>query len=349
MRIALAVTLALLLAPAAWCQSFGVWSLTVQPNARSAGMGDCTIAVIDDASASSWNPGGLAFMQGDISIAGVYSRVLPDWDDMHYWYGAGAVRVADKAVVAASVTYLSYGERQLTDDDGYQGSVYHSYEVAPSIALAAAIGEYVGVGMNLKYVKVHLAPTPATIEERELEGTVFAADVGVEGRAGFDLGDLDVLLRAGGAIQNMGSDLEFVDVEQTDPLPKSMRLGASGQLSYGRAGHALLCGQYEKSLIGGFDNDSSGVWGFGGEVQASVLGLISQMEGRAGSGIRDLLTARIGYVDDEDGEVEGWSYGFGVGVEMDERVLLSLDFARVPQYEDLTEPWRIGGSGWFTF
>ena len=350
MRIALAVTLVLLLAPAAWCTSSGgAQSLLIQPSARSAGMGDCTMAVTDDASASSWNPGGLAFMQGDISIAGVRSELMPDWGDVYYKYGAAAVRVGDIAAVAASVTYVSYGEQQAMDDDGNEGVTFESYEVIPSGAVAVAIGEYVGVGVNLKHVKVHLAPASATVEGEEREGTALAADIGVEGRAGFDMGDMGLLLRAAGAIQHMGSDIEYIDEEQKDPLPKNMKLGASGQLSYGKAGHALVCAQYAKPMVGGWDNDSSGIIGFGGEVQLSFMGLASQVEGSGGSGIRDLLTLRMGYVDDEDGELKGKSYGYGVGVEMNDMVLLSLDFARVPQRKGLTEPWRVGGSGWFAF
>ncbi len=352
MRIALAVAPVLLLAPAAWCQVSiaGAQSLYIQPSARSAGMGDCTMAVLDDASASSWNPGGMAFMQGDINIAGVYSQLVPDWDDVYYKYGAAAVRVAGIAIVAASVTHLTYGEQQATTpDDPEPYTTFESYEVIPSVAFAVALGENVGVGLNLKYVKAQLAPAWVTVDGDETEGTAFAADIGVEYRAGFDLGDLDLLLRAAGAIQHMGSDMEYVDEEQTDPLPKNGRLGASGQISYGKAGHALVCWQYDKSLVGGFDNDRSGIIGFGGELQLSFMGLVSQTEGSGSPGTRDLLTGRIGYVNDEDGQIEGMSYGFGVGVELDDMMLLSLDFAKVPQAEDLTEPWRIGGSGWFTF
>ena len=352
MRIALAVTLVLLLAPAAWCQVSigGAQSLNVQPSARSAGMGDCTIAITDDASASSWNPGGLAFMQGDISVAGVYSQLVPDWDDVVYRYGAAAVRVADIAIVAASVTHLSYGEQWATlPDDPNPFMTFESYEVIPSVAFVVAVGENVGVGVNLKHMKVHLAPAEATVDGQEVEGTALAADIGVEGRAGFDIGDLDVLLRAAGAIQHLGPDIEYIDEEQRDRLPNNAKFGASGQLSYEEVGHVLLCGQYAKSLIGGWDNDSSGIIGFGGELQVSLMGLTSQVEGGGSSGIRDLLTGRIGYVDDEDGSVKGMSYGFGVGIEVDDMVLLSLDFAEVPQAEGLTEPWRIGGSGWFAF
>lgn len=352
MRIALAVTLVLLLAPAAWCQVSigGAQSLYVQPSARAAGMGHCTIAVLDDASASSWNPGGLAFMQGDISISGVYSQLLPDWEDVIYKYGAAAVRVMDVAVVGVSVMHLSYGEQvATTPDDPDPFTTFEPYELIRSVAVGAAIGEHVGVGVNLKHVKVDLARAWDTLEGQSTEGTTFAVDFGVEGRTEFDIGDLGLLVRAGGAIQHDGEDVEYIDAEHTDPLPKSVRLGASGQLSHGKAGHVLLCGQYAKSVVGGFDNDRSWVIGFGGELQVSILGLISQMEGSEDVGIRDLFTWRMGYVDDEDAEVDGTSRGFSVGVELDDRVLLSLDYAKVPQPEGLKEPRRLGVSGWFAF
>jgi hypothetical protein len=292
----------------------------------------------------------MAFMQGNISVAGVYSQLVPDWDDVCYKYGAAAVRVAGIAVVAASVTYLTYGEQQATTpDDPIPFMTFESYDIIPSVAFAVAIGENVGVGLNLKHVKVHVAPAEATADGEKVEGTALAADIGVEYRTGHDLGDLDLLLRGGGAIQHLGPDLEYANEEQKAPLPKNMKLGVSGQLSYGKVGHALLCAQYEKCLVGGFDNDRSGIIGFGGELQFSFTGLVSQTEGGGSLGTRDLLTGRIGYVDDEDGQIEGMSYGFGVGVELDDMMLLSLDFAKVPQAEELTEPWRIGGSGWFTF
>ena len=328
----------------------GAQSLYIQPSARSAGMGDCTTAVTDDASASSWNPGGMAFMQGDISIAGVYSQLIPDWDDVYYKYGAAAVRVGDVAVVAASVTHLSYGEQMMTTpDDPEPFATFEPYEIIPSVALAVAVGENVGVGVNLKHAKVHMFPGSATVDGEDVEGTALAADVGVEWRADYGLGGGDLLLRAAGAIQHLGPDLEYLDEEQRSRLPNNGKLGASGQLSYGKAAHVLLCGQYEKSLVGGLDNGRSGIIAFGGELQLSVLGLTSQMEGGGSSATRDILTGRIGYMDDEDGQIEGMSYGFGVGVEIKNKVFLSLDFAKIPQAEGLTEPWRIGGSGWFAF
>ena len=355
MRIALAVTLALLLAPAAWCHvSVGsAQSLHIQPSARSAGMADCTIAVTEDASACSWNPGGLAFMQGDISVTGVYSQLLPDWDDVHYWYGAAGVRLADIVTLAASVTYLSYGEQLATTEfDETPYATFDSYELIPSVAFAVAIGENIGVGLNLKYVEIDLAPVAATVEGQGGVGSALAADMGVEYRAGYDIGDLGLLLRAAGAIQHLGPDLTYIDDEQRtrkDPLPNSAKIGASGQLSYGKAGHALLCAQLDKSLVGGLDNDSCSILGLGFELAGSVLGLMDEMQGGEGPGVRDVLAIRTGYVHDEDGKIKGVSYGFGLGVEMDDTVLLSLDFARVPQAADMTEPWRIGCSGWFVF
>ncbi|MBD3349049.1 MAG: hypothetical protein GF400_07620 [Candidatus Eisenbacteria bacterium] len=89
--------------------SVGAGSLWIQPSARSAGMADCTVAVLTDATAASWNPGGLAFLEGDLSIVGMYTQLVPDWDDVYYWHLAPAGRLMPNLVVGGTFLYLTYG------------------------------------------------------------------------------------------------------------------------------------------------------------------------------------------------------------------------------------------------
>jgi hypothetical protein len=48
-------------------------------------------------------------------------------------------------------------------------------------------------------------------------------------------------------------------------------------------------------------------------------------------------------VHDEDGELKGFSYGFGLTVRSGVGPI-SLDVANVPQAEELSRPWRMGAS-----
>lgn len=350
MRTALALSVALVTACSATAQVSigGAQSLYVQPSARAAGMGHCTVAVLDDADACSWNPGGLPFIEGNLNIAAAYSQLVPDWEDVYHWHGSAAARLGN-LVVGTSVAYLSYGEQYVTqpDEPDIVGS-FESYEFVPSVAFGLAVGENIGVGANVKYVKVKLAPPEYTVEGVEGEGSAFGVDLGAEFRMRVGDGPYGILIRTGGVLQNVGSRISYVDEEQSDPLPRNVKFGASGQLSYGAAGRALACAQYEAPLLEGsrvFD----GVLGAGLELEFSLLGLYSAMENAESPEVRDLIAVRVGYVSDDAGEIHGFSYGFGLGGSLGSRVQARLDYAKVPQAEGLTEPWRIGGSGWVVF
>jgi hypothetical protein len=352
MRTGLTVSVVVCMASAAYAQVYigGAQSLHIQPSARSAGMADCTMAVLDDASSSSWNPGGLAFMQQRVSISATFSRLVPDWEDVHYIYGAAACRVAPSIAVATSLTYLSYGTQVVTDPDSPEPiGTFNPYEMIPSLACAAAIGDHIGVGVNLKYVYVDLAPAEFTQDQQKREGSTIGADVGAEYRTTLSTGRLAVLLRGAGSVANLGGRIEYEDEQQADRLPVKARTGGSVQLSWGRVGHILACGQYERSLVDGWDSGESGIWGVGLELEMSLLGVAAEATERTEIPVRDFLTGRVGYYDDKNGEVDGVSYGYGAGLDVHDSLELRFDLANVPQAEWLTRPWRIGGSGWVAF
>jgi len=85
-RLLLLVVVVGLLAPAAAAQVSigGAQSLYIQPGARPAGMGDCFVAIADDATACFWNPAGLAFLESRHNFALMHTRLVPDWEDVYY-------------------------------------------------------------------------------------------------------------------------------------------------------------------------------------------------------------------------------------------------------------------------
>ncbi|MBD3349050.1 MAG: hypothetical protein GF400_07625 [Candidatus Eisenbacteria bacterium] len=220
--------------------------------------------------------------------------------------------------------------------------------MVPSLAGAVALGEQIGVGVNVKYVRVKLAPSWYAVDQVEREGDAWAVDLGGEARIPFESDELGVLIRFAAVVQNLGTELEFDDEEHGDPLPRNVKLGASGQAAYGRFARALLCAQYTRSIVE-LDDGGGGIFGAGLEVEVSVLGLIGQYGGETTIPLRDHLLGRVGYYYDPDGEVEGISYGFGGAVELNDRLEFQLDFANVPQADGLERPWRIQASGWMAF
>ncbi len=320
MRSRLMVALFGLLAfvPAAMAQVSigGAQSLYIQPGARPAGMGDSFVAVADDASAVSWNPAGLAFVEGLYNVTLMHTQLVPDWEDVYYEYVAYAQRVEGLGTIGASVVYLTYGKQVATDPDSPDPiGEFTSYEVIPSIAYGTLIGENLAVGLNLKFVYVDLAPAEFTQDQQKGAGSTFAADVGALYRM------WEGKLRLGGTIQHVGPRIAYIDEEQSDPLPRNLKVGAAYMLLDDDMNELMVAGEYNKSLV------------IVEDIADPTLGAVLNV----GAEYRyyDLLALRLGYVYDDDGDVKDFAFGMGLNYRN-----WAFDVANVPQAEGLTRPFR---------
>jgi len=294
----------------------GAGSLYIEPHARPAGMGNCYVAMVDDASACSWNPAGLANLNGRISLTLMHSQLMPDWDDIYYEYSAYAQQIEGLGTVGLSVIYLTYGEQIATDPDSPNPlGTFNSFEVIPSIAYGTTVGEDLAIGINLKFIYVNLAPAKYTQDQQKGAGSTFAADFGGIYRM------FDGQLRLGGALQNVGPRIAYIDEEQSDPLPRNLKLGATYMLADDEVNKLSVSTEYNKSLviIEDIPNPSLSV----------ILNVGAEYE------YYDLLALRTGYVYDEDGSVKGFAFGMGLKYSN-----LAFDVATVPQAEGLTRPFR---------
>ncbi len=294
----------------------GAQSLYIQPGARPAGMGDCYVAVADDASAVSWNPAGLAFVPGQYNFTLMHTQLVPDWEDVYYEYAAYAQKVQGLGTIGASIIYLTYGKQIATDPDSPDPiGEFNSYEVIPAIAYGTSIGENLAVGLALKFVYVDLAPAEYTQDQAKGAGSTFAADVGALYRV------WDGKLRLGGAVQHVGPRIAYIDEEQSDPLPRNLKLGAAYMLLNDEMNELMLCGEYNKSLV----------------IVEDIVDLSTGVILDIGAEYRyyDLLALRAGYVYDEDGEVKDFSFGMGLKYRN-----WAFDVANVPQAEGLKRPFR---------
>ncbi|MBD3349048.1 MAG: PorV/PorQ family protein [Candidatus Eisenbacteria bacterium] len=319
-------------------------SLAIQPNARSAGLADCTMAVLEDATAASWNPGGLAFVPDRLGLSAVYTQLLPDTDeDIYLVHAAGALRVTPEVAVGGTVHYLSYGEFTVVDQHGTES--VDAYEFAPSLACAVAVGNIVGVGLNVKHLHIEWPCFGYAADDgTDCDGSAFGVDAGAEARLLFGAREFDTLVRLAGAVRNLGPDVEFGDADMNSPLPRTASIGGSGRVSYRDAGHVLVCAQYDRKLVDDWAPNDRGRLAVGFELGASVVGVLGLAGSSGPEGVRDHVALRLGYENDMDYEEDGISFGLGGGVEWDERFQVRLDLANVPMPNDFTRPWRIQGS-----
>ena len=101
--------------------------------ARPVGMGEAFVAVADDASALSWNPGGLGRLAAPSGVL-VYDSM---GEDMGLTYVAGAMPLGP-GVAGIGLTALSYGSLELRDASGVKTGTENPMDIAVAAAYAIA-------------------------------------------------------------------------------------------------------------------------------------------------------------------------------------------------------------------
>jgi len=300
----------------------GVPSQIIPPGARANGMGETFTAIADDATASWWNPGGVAFLKGK-NLAFMHSQLVPDLaSDVYYEYLGYTQEVSGVGTLSFGIIYLTYGTWTATTPSGDTIRDVDSWEASGIVTFAVPLTENLGVGLSGKYIHANLAPADVTLER--LDGT--GHSVAIDGGVLWKLPQLKIpgtgltmhRLNLGASLTNLGPDITFIDQEQSDPLPVNLRLGAAWNPISSEINSLLLTFDLEQSLVWLIDDATktrrSEIYHVGAEYQYI-----------------NLLAGRIGYVYDEDGDFSAPTYGLGFMY----KGKVGLDYANVPQASTL--------------
>jgi len=326
-RLLVAVACLLLLLPAAQAYAVaeaGVPSLIIPPGARPNGMGETFVAIADDATASWWNPAGLAFLPNN-NIALMHSQLVPDLaSDVYYEFLGYTHQIKDVGTLSFSLVYLTYGTSVATNVEGEELGTFKSWEAAGLASFAMQLRKNLSLGLSMKFIHADYAPDDFTLERLDGTGSSFAVDAGVMWKLP------SKKLNFGMAFTNLGPDIAFIDQEQSDPLPFTFRGGVAFFPIQDEISDLILTFDIEQSLVWLIDENTnqrrSEIYHVGAEYTYV-----------------DLLAGRIGYVYDEDGDFKAPTYGLGFIYKKK----LSLDYANVPQATtlDRVHRWSI----YFTF
>jgi hypothetical protein len=288
----------------------GAISLTFGPSVRSEAMGGLYLTEANDYAARWSNPAGLAFVDHTI-IGTMFSQLVPGLaDDVYFFYGGYVQPTQSIGTLQVDLTYLSYGESEATDTSGVTTGTFRSYEFSPSAAVGFKFLPNLGLGVAVKWVRVDLAPDNVLQDPSGAgsgAGSSWAFDIGALYRAD--------RLRFGGVVCNLGPDITFIDNEQSDPMPRALRLGAMYDIMRNEVSQVRFGAEYEQSLV---RLSRSPVYHAGGEfVYMNTFAL------------------RAGYVNDDEGAIKGFSAGFGFTWGK-----ATLEYANIPQADDLARPHR---------
>jgi hypothetical protein len=301
----------------------GAHCLIIPPSARANGLGQTYVAIADDATGIWWNPAGLAFVNTAVDL--MHSQLVPELaSDVFYEYFGGAFKVKGFGTVGASLIYLTYGDWEARDQNNNYLGQYSSWEIAPTLS-GAVKWNSLGIGMNLKFIYIDLAPKEATVEGQAGRGSSVAVDVGALWRVpdfnvfGFKVTRFDLGL----CLSNLGPSVSFVNVDQAAELPRNLRGGFAYTPYASDLGRVTVAAEINRPLVE-FERSNT----YHGGAELSYI---------------DLISVRAGYMHDKDGNIMDPTYGLGFSFSKRYR----LDWASIPQAQELgrVHRWSIG----FTF
>lgn len=231
----------------------GILFLLISPGVRADGMGEAFVALADDASAVFWNPGGLAFLENREFLF-MHSNWLPQLSsDLFYDYGAYTHRINGLGTFGLSVTYMNFGEQNVTLEGGPEVvDKFTSYDFAVSGAFGTNISKNVGVGVNMKLIRSNLAPFGAGKEEGKGQAWTFGVDLGILYKQFiFDK------LNFGANLTNMGPKVAYIDVDQADPQPTNLKVGFAYRLLDSEFNKITLTADFNKLLVRRYEDGTS--------------------------------------------------------------------------------------------
>ncbi len=323
--------------------------LMIAPNARADGMGESGGALADDAAASHWNPGGLAFQTGQ-EVSVTHSNWLPQFQqpDLFYDYLAYRNHIDDwGGTIAASLVYLNEGDFVITGTDPTPLGTFKAYELAATVGYSTKLASEIGLGLNLRYIRSSLANFDVQGQGRKGVASTVSFDIGVLYRPQvFNIpliGDIGQRFSMGADLSNLGPKITYIDAQQADPLPTNIRLAFAGEILKTEYNSVNIVLDFNRLLVrrrlvvsdNGLDTTTSvdnlpksliSAWGDGG-LKLVTIG--TGMEYWYGS--PRLIALRVGYFYESPDNGGRQFLTFGAGIRYD---IYGFDFSYLSASQD---------------
>jgi hypothetical protein len=209
--------------------STGMPILLIAPDAVSAALGDAGVASTPDAYSAHWNNAKFAFIENQAGISTTYTPWLRKLQvgDMNLFYLGGYYRINNRSTAAASLTYFTLGDIDMTDIDGQKINTLHPNEFAIDATYALKLTDDLSLGATGRYMRSDLT-NGQTINDGSgntatQAANSLAADIGLYFQKGIDNNQEYAL---GLFISNLGAKLSYSnDDNDKEFLPANLRFG----------------------------------------------------------------------------------------------------------------------------
>lgn len=183
----------------------GFASLKLGVGARPMGMGSAYVALADDATATYWNPAGLAGVRST-EVTAMHNEWIQDFRQEYAAVGAPL----GKGTLGFAFSGFYTSELEGRDDVGNLTQGFGFNDITMTAAYGRPIAAGLDAGLAVRYLREMIA---------DIDATTFALDLGARYRL------RDTGLSLGAAIQNLGGE-PTLDQESFQ-LPMTFRAGAA--------------------------------------------------------------------------------------------------------------------------
>lgn len=286
-------------------------SLSIAPDARSAGMGDIGVATDADLNSQYWNPAKFAFMQSAGGITANYTPWLRKLGvtDIDLAHLEGYYNFGDLAGgIGASFTYFSMGEVQLTD--GYNNSygTCRPNEWSLDLSYYRKLHEYVSMAVALRFMYSDLNNgmnmSGSGYDNNMHPAWTMAADIALYYHQPIQLPMGTSYFSLGFTLTNLGGKMTYDEVTRNF-IPATMRIGANYELPFDKYNSLTFSLQADKLMVPsrlsnkteGFDPDNEDTWRMSQDAYSeltSVKGIFQSFGDAPGGALEEFQEVRWG-------------------------------------------------------
>jgi long-subunit fatty acid transport protein len=187
----------------------GAQFLKIGPGARAAALGGAYVAVVEDATATYWNPAGLKKIS-NTSVSAMYGVWF---QGVNYQFAGAAKNLGGFGAVGVSLIMLDSGDIEGYDVTGSPAAGYKTSDTMIGVSYARKIGK-VNVGLNAKSISEKIAAE---------EASCLGIDIGV-------CTDFGKKISFGASVLNaVGTGLEYFAAKHS--LPMIIKAGVGYRIS----------------------------------------------------------------------------------------------------------------------
>lgn len=245
-------------------------------------------------------------------ITFMHANWLPELaSDLYYEYLSYVQHMEGWGTVGVNLTFLSLGKNVRTDEFGAIKGEFDSFEMALAFSYGTRLNPNLSAGLSTKIIYSHLADRGAGLEKGKGSGSSFALDAGVL------YNTFIKRLTLGAALTNLGPNIAYIDLNQSDPLPRNLAVGLAYRLVDTPYNRLTATVEVNKELVG--LNDS-----FSTEMKEAIENMgIEYWYGT-------YVSLRAGYIYDRIGDIKTATFGAGL-----QYGVFRFDFAYIPSSKDL--------------